>query len=104
MDPRGDGLSGSVSHIVTMRCSKSWPLVPAEDSGPEEDLCDGLELHPPWMWDFLDPVLGGGGGTQVFQQSQKSTGGDQSFSPEGLHLICISIHLLILHVAQGEYS
>jgi hypothetical protein len=56
------------------------------------------------MWDFLDPVLGGGGGTQVFQQSQKSTGGDQSFSPEGLHLIYISIHLLILHVAQGEYS
>jgi hypothetical protein len=21
--------------------------VPAEDFGPKEDLCDGLELHPP---------------------------------------------------------
>jgi hypothetical protein len=30
--------------------------VPAEAPEPEEDLCNGLELHPPWKWDFLDPV------------------------------------------------
>jgi hypothetical protein len=53
------------------------------------------------MQDFLDPVPGGSGDIQVFQQCLKSTGGDQSFSPEGLHLIRISIHLLVLFVAQG---
>jgi hypothetical protein len=39
----------------------------AEDPGPDEDLCDGLELHPSWMWDFLDPVPGGGGDAQMSQ-------------------------------------
>jgi hypothetical protein len=75
--------------------------VPAVDSGPEEDLYYGLELHRPWTWDFLDPVPGGGGDTQMFQQSLKSTGGDQSFRPEGLHLIRILLHLHLLCVAQG---
>jgi hypothetical protein len=73
----------------------------AEDSGPEEDLCDGLEFHPPWMWDFLDPIPVGGGDAQVFQQSLKPAGGDRSFSPKGLHLVRISVHLLILRVTQG---
>jgi hypothetical protein len=65
-DPRGDGLLGGVSHNITVRCSESWSLVSAEDSGPEEDLCDSFELHPPWMQDFLDTVPGGSGDTQVF--------------------------------------
>jgi hypothetical protein len=47
MDPRGDGLRGGVSHSVTMRRSKSWSPVYAEDPGPKEDFCDGLELHLP---------------------------------------------------------
>jgi hypothetical protein len=76
--------------------------VPTEDSGPEEDLCDGLELHPPWTRDFVYPVPGGSGDTQVFKQSLKAVGGDRSFSPEGLHLVHISVHLLILCVAQGR--
>jgi hypothetical protein len=76
--------------------------VPTEDSGPKEDLCDGLEFHPPWTWGFLDPVPGGGGDAQVFQQSLKPAGRDRSFSPEGLHLVCISVHLLILRVARGR--
>jgi hypothetical protein len=54
-----------------------------EDFGPEEDLYDGLELHPPWTWDFLDPVLGGVSDAQMFQQSSKPTCGDPSFGPEG---------------------
>jgi hypothetical protein len=37
----------------------------------------------------------------VFQQSPKPTNGDQSFGPEGLHLIRISVHLLVLGVAGG---
>jgi hypothetical protein len=41
-----------------------------------QDLCDVLELHPPWMRDFLDPVPRGGGDAQVFQQSLKTAGGD----------------------------
>jgi hypothetical protein len=46
-DLGSDGLLGGVSHSVIARRSKSWPLVSAEDFGPDEDLCDGLELHPP---------------------------------------------------------
>jgi hypothetical protein len=38
----------------------------------------------------------------VFQQSLKPTGRERSFSPEGLHLICISVHLLTLRVTQGR--
>jgi hypothetical protein len=51
------------------------------------------------MWDFLDPVPGSGGDAQLFQQSSKPAGENWSIDPEGLHLICISEHLLILGVA-----
>jgi hypothetical protein len=97
-----DGLPGGVSHNIVARCSESGPLVPAEDSRPKEDLCDGLELNPPWTRDFLDPLPRGSGDAQVFQQSPKPSGGDRSFSPEGLHLVCILIHLLVLHVTWGR--
>jgi hypothetical protein len=66
IEPRSDGVPGGISHSVTTRRSKSWPLVPIEDSGPEEDLRDGLEFHPPWTQNFLDPVYRGGGAAQVF--------------------------------------
>jgi hypothetical protein len=80
---------------------KAGPLS-AKDSGSEEDLCDGFELHPPWTQDFLDPIPGGGGDSQVLQQSTKPAGEDWSFGPEGLHLIYIPVHLLILSVASGR--
>jgi hypothetical protein len=38
----------------------------------------------------------------VFQQSSKLAGENWSFDPEGLHLIRISVHLLVLGVAQGR--
>jgi hypothetical protein len=76
--------------------------VSIEDSRSKEDLCNDFELHLPWTWDFLDPVTRGGCDVQVFQRSSKPAGGDQSFSPEGLHLIHISVHLLILGVTQGR--
>jgi hypothetical protein len=69
MDPRCDGLPGSIDNNITARGPESWSLVSAEDSESEENLCDGLELHLPWTWDFLDPIPGGGGDAQVFQQS-----------------------------------
>jgi hypothetical protein len=75
--------------------------VPAEDPGPGDDLCDGFEFHLPWMRDSLDLVSGGGGDAQVSQQSMKPTSGDWSFSPEGLHLLSISVHLLALCVASN---
>jgi hypothetical protein len=102
MDPPCDGLPGGVSNSVPVRGTESWSLVSAEDSRSEEDLCNGFELHPPWTWDFLDPVLRGGCDAQMFQQSLKPAGEDRSFGPEGLHLICISVHLLILGVARGK--
>jgi hypothetical protein len=74
----------------------------AEDSGSEENLCDGFELHPPWTRDFLDPVPGSGGDAQVFQQSSKPTGENWIFDSEGHHLTRISVHLLVLGVAQGR--
>jgi hypothetical protein len=46
-DPRCDGLLGGIGNSIALRSPKSWSLVSAEDSGPEENLCDGLELHPP---------------------------------------------------------
>jgi hypothetical protein len=76
--------------------------VSAEDSGSEENLCNSFELHPPWTRDFLDPVPGSGGDTQVFQQSSKSAGENWTFNPEGLHLIRISVHLLVLGVARAR--
>jgi hypothetical protein len=47
MDPRCDGLPGGISNSIAARSPKSWSLVSAEDTGSEENLCDGLELHPP---------------------------------------------------------
>jgi hypothetical protein len=38
----------------------------------------------------------------VLQQSSKSTGDDRRFSPEGLHLVSISVHLLGFSIAQGR--
>jgi hypothetical protein len=37
----------------------------------------------------------------VFQQSSKPASEDQRFSPEGLHLVSISVHLLVLGIARG---
>jgi hypothetical protein len=54
------------------------------------------------MRDFLDPVPGSGGDAQVFQQSLKSAGEDQRFSPEGLHLVSISVHLLGFGITRGR--
>jgi hypothetical protein len=47
MDPRCDGLPGSISNSITARSHGSWSFVSAEDSGSEENLYDSLELHPP---------------------------------------------------------
>jgi hypothetical protein len=52
------------------------------------------------MWDFLDPVPGSGGDAQVLQQSSKPAGENWSFDPKGLHLICISVHLLVFGIAR----
>jgi hypothetical protein len=101
-NPRCDGLPGSISYNIAARGPESWSLVSAEDSRSEENICDGFKLHPPWMRDFLDPVLGSGGDAQVLQQGSKPTGENWSFGPEGIHLICIPVHLLILNVAWGR--
>jgi hypothetical protein len=100
--PRSDGLPSGVSHSITDRCSEDWPLVPAEDPGPGEELCDGFEFHPPWMRDFLDPVSGGGGDAQVSQHSTKLIVGDWSFSTNGFTLVSISILLLTPRCRSGE--
>jgi hypothetical protein len=52
--------------------------------------------------DFLDPVPGSGRDAPVLQQSSKPAGENWSFDPEGLHLIYISVHLLVLVVARGR--
>jgi hypothetical protein len=54
------------------------------------------------MWDFLDPVPGSGGDAQVLQQSSKSVGEDRKFSPEGLYLVSISVHLLGFGITRGR--
>jgi hypothetical protein len=47
MDPRCDGMPGGISNNIAVRSPESSSLVSVEDSGSEENLCDGLELHPP---------------------------------------------------------
>ena len=47
MDPRCDGLLDGIGNSIVARSPESWSLVSAEDSGSEENLSDGLELHPP---------------------------------------------------------
>jgi hypothetical protein len=64
-DPRCDGLPGGMSNSIAARGPKSWSFVSAEDSGSEENLCDGLELHLPRTRDFLDPIPRSGGDAQV---------------------------------------
>jgi hypothetical protein len=46
-DPRCDGMPGGINNSIAMRCPESRSLVSAEDSRSEENLYDGLELHPP---------------------------------------------------------
>jgi hypothetical protein len=58
MDPRCDGLPGGISNSITARGPKSWSLVSTEDFGSEENLCDGLELHPPGRGTSLILYLG----------------------------------------------
>jgi hypothetical protein len=96
--PRSDGPPGDVNHSITRRCSEGWPLVPAEDPRPEEDLYNGLEFHPPWTRNSLDLISWGGGETHVSQQIMKPVGGDRSFRPKGLHLLSIFVQLLTLCV------
>jgi hypothetical protein len=38
----------------------------------------------------------------MLQQSSKSVGEDQRFSPEGLHLVSISVHLFGFGIARGR--
>jgi hypothetical protein len=47
MDTRCDGLPSGISNSIAVRSPESWSLVSAEDPGSKENLCDGLELHPP---------------------------------------------------------
>jgi hypothetical protein len=54
------------------------------------------------MRDFLDPVQGSGGDTQMLQQSPKPASEDRRFSPKGLHLVSISVHLLGFGIARGR--
>jgi hypothetical protein len=99
---RGDGLSGVINHNISDRCSKGWPLMPAEDPGPREDLYNCLKFHPPWTWDSLDPVSWGRGDAQVSQQGMKPAGRDRGFSTEGFPFVSISVQLLTLIVNQGR--
>jgi hypothetical protein len=47
IDPRCDGLPSGIRNSIAMRSPEGWSLVSAEDPESEENLCDGLELHPP---------------------------------------------------------
>jgi hypothetical protein len=101
-DPRCDGLSGGIGNSIIARGPENWSLVSAEDSRSKENVCDRFKLHPPWTRDLLDPVPGGGGDAQMLHQSSKLASENWSFDPEGLHLIRISVHLLVLGVAWGR--
>jgi hypothetical protein len=50
-DPRRDGLPGDISNSIATRSPESWSLVSTEDPVSDENLYDGLELHPPCTWE-----------------------------------------------------
>jgi hypothetical protein len=91
MTPRSDGLSGGICHSITDRCSEGWPLMPAEDPGSEEDLCNCLEFYLLWTRDSLDPVSWGRGDVQVSQQDMKHVGRDRGFRTEGFPFVSITV-------------
>jgi hypothetical protein len=102
MTLRSDDLLGSICHSITDRCSEGWPLVPVEDPGSREDLCNCLEFLLPWMRDSLDLVSWGGGDAQVSQRGTKPTGRDRGFHIEGFPFISINIQILALIVTPGR--
>jgi hypothetical protein len=94
--PRGDGLLGSINHNITNRCLEGWPLVPTDNPGSGEDLRYGAVVNSPRARESLDPVLGCGGDSHVYQQILESTDEDCSLDPIGLPLIGVEVHLLVL--------
>jgi hypothetical protein len=46
-DPLCHGLPSDIGNSIAPTSPKSWSLVSVEDPRPEENLCDGLKLHPP---------------------------------------------------------
>jgi hypothetical protein len=42
------------------------------------------------------------GTSLILQQSLKPAGEDRRFSPEGLHLVSIAVHLLVFGIARGR--
>jgi hypothetical protein len=93
----------AASAIASLRdVLKAGPLCRQRTLDPKKISTMALELYPPSMRDFLDLVPGSSGDAQVIQQRSKSAGDDRRFSPEGLHLVSISVHLLSFGIARGR--
>jgi hypothetical protein len=96
----GDCLPCSVSYCISVSCFESWTLVPTDHTRPVEDLHDCFLLFLPWAWNSLDSKLRRSGDVDAVQQIPQSTGGDRSFISDGLDLVSIAVHLLILEINQ----
>jgi hypothetical protein len=80
---------------------KAGPLCRQRTLDPKKISAMALNSTRPER-DFLDPVPGSGGDAQVLQQSPMPASEDRRFSPEGLHLVSISVHLLGFGIARGR--
>jgi hypothetical protein len=98
----GDRLPCSVSNCILVRGSKSWTLVTTEHIRSAEDLHDCLVLFPSRARKPLDSKFWLSGDVEVVQQIPQPIDGDRGLISDGLDLIGIAEHLVLLNVAQGS--
>jgi hypothetical protein len=72
----------------------------ADHTRPIEDLHHFLILFSSRAWNSLDSELWWSGDVDAVQQIPQSASGDQSFIFDGLYLVSLTVHLLLLRVAQ----
>jgi hypothetical protein len=75
--------------------------VSVEDLGLEEDLCDGLELHPSWTWDFPDPLPGVVIMPKCPSRAQSLSVGTGASAPKISAMALSSTRLHLICVTQG---
>jgi hypothetical protein len=80
----GDCLPCSVSYCISVSCSESWTLMPADHIRSAKDLHDCLVLFSSGAWNSLDSEFWRSGDVDAIQQISQSAGGDRSFIPEVL--------------------
>jgi hypothetical protein len=98
----GDHLPCSISYCILLRGSEGWTLVTAEHIRSTEDLHNCLVLFSSMVQNRLDSEFWLSVNVEVVQQIPQPIGGDWGFIFDGLDLVGVMEHLILLNVAQGS--